>query len=166
MVSATEIKEEDDAEGKPVATKRKVDDDDNRIQYRQGSEIKPGNNIYLYVKDADRDISGEADVIEVLVETSNGNTARARLTETGPHTGTFFGTLKTYELTQNAMASDQSLNNQPFKAVDNDRNTAWEGQNDGNTPKTLTLDLREKLALGESNGGPIRPRQKRPRSNM
>ncbi len=148
MVSATEIKEDDEAEGKPVATKRKADDDDNRIQYRQGNEIKPGNNIYLYVKDADRDTSGEADVIEVLVETSNGNTARARLTETGPHTGTFFGTLKTYELTQNAMASDQSLNNQPFKAVDNDRNTAWEGQNDGNTPKTLTLDLREKLGLG------------------
>ena len=148
MVSATEIKEEEDADAKPVATKRKNDDDENRVQYRSGNEIKPGNNVYLYVKDLDRDISGEADVVEVIVETSNGNSARARLTETGPHTGTFFGTLKTYELTQNAMASDQSLNNQPFKAVDNDRNTAWEGQNDGNTPKHLILDLREKKPFG------------------
>ena len=147
LVSATEIKEEDDAEAKPVATRRAAEDGDTRVQYRNGNEIKPGNNIYLYVKDADRDISTEADVIEVLVETSNGNTARAKLTETGPHTGTFFGTLKTYELTQNAMASDHSLNNQAFKSVDGDRSTAWEGQNDGNTPKNLILDLREKRAF-------------------
>ena len=66
-----------------------------RQEFRQANDLKPGNNVYLQVKDGDRDTTREADTVQVLVTAASGSRVTVPLTETGPHTGIFRGTPKT-----------------------------------------------------------------------
>jgi len=153
-ISATEIKDEEEVsfedrlrqqrlrQGKQVGTEFRQD-------YRRTSDLKPGNNIYLQVKDADRDVSKDADSIQLLVTAQSGSSVTATLTETGPHTGIFRGMVKTTEIPANIFASDRSINGEAVRAIDNDMKTAWEGLNDGRAPKFLVVDLKETSKLGE-----------------
>jgi len=120
-----------------------------RQEFRKGNELKPGNNIYLQVKDAARDISKARDTVKVLVTAASGSRVTATLTETGNHTGIFRGTLKTTEVAANIFASDQSGGNEAVRAIDNDIKTAWEGLDDGRAPKFIVVDLKTPAKLGE-----------------
>ncbi len=153
-ISATEIKDEEEVSfeerlrlqrqqsGKQVGLEF-------RQEFRTGNSLKPGNNVYLQVKDADRDVSKDADTIKVLVTAASGSRVTATLTETGPHTGIFRGTLKTVEIAANVFASDRSIGNEAVRAIDNNPKTAWEGLNDGRAPKFLVVDLKQLTKLSE-----------------
>ncbi len=119
-----------------------------RQEFRRADDLKPGNNVYLQVKDADRDSTKAADTLQVLVTAASGSRVTVPLTETGPHTGIFRGTLKTTEIAANIFASDRSVNNEAVRAIDNDPKTFWEGLNDGRAPKYLVLDLKKPTKLG------------------
>lgn len=119
-----------------------------RQEFRNAIDLKPGNNVYLQVKDADRDISKEQDTLTVLVTAASGSRVSVPLTETESHSGVFRGILKTTEIAANVFASDRSPNNEAVRAIDNNRKSAWEGLNDGRAPKYIVLDLKEAKKLG------------------
>ncbi|NDA67996.1 MAG: hypothetical protein EBY09_15375, partial [Verrucomicrobia bacterium] len=84
----------------------------------------------------------------LLKSAASGSKVTATLTETGPHTGIFRGTLKTVEIAANIFASDRSVGNEAVRAIDNNPKTAWEGLNDGRAPKFLVVDLKQPTKLG------------------
>lgn len=61
-------------------------------------QIKPGNPVYLRVKDADRDLTNDADEIVVKLAADSGDQVQVKLKETGPYTGIFEAFAKTGEL--------------------------------------------------------------------
>ena len=152
-ISATEIKDEEE-----VSFEEKLREQRQRAgkqaglefrqEFRTGNALKPGNNIYLQVTDGDRDVSKDADTIKLLVTAASGSKVTATLTETGPHTGIFRGTLKTVEIAANTFASDRSVGNEAVRAIDNNLKTSWEGLNDGRAPKFIAVDLKQATKLG------------------
>lgn len=152
-ISATEIKDEEE-----VSFEEKLREQRQRAgkqaglefrqEFRTGNALKPGNNVYLQVKDGDRDVSKDADTIKLLVSAASGSKVTATLTETGPHTGIFRGTLKTVEIAANTFASDRSVGNEAVRAIDNNPKTSWEGLNDGRAPKFIAVDLKQATQLG------------------
>jgi TolA-binding protein len=152
-VSATEIKEEEEIPFEErLRQQRQRSNRQAGIEYRQefrkASDLKPGNIIYLQVKDADRDVSNEKDTVKVLVTAVSGSSATATLTETDIHSGIFRGTLNTVEIPAEAFASDRAINGEAVRAIDGNPKTAWEGLGDGRAPKSLVLDLHDKTPLG------------------
>lgn len=93
-------------------------------------------------------MSKDADTIKILVTAGSGSKVTATLTETGPHTGIFRGTLKTVEIAANVFASDRSAGNEAVRAIDNNSKTSWEGLNDGRAPKFIAVDLKQATKLG------------------
>ena len=67
----------------------------------------------------------------------------AVLTETGPHTGIFEGTVKTGELPAGALATNTAIDHSPLMAIDKDPKTFWLSEPDGITPKVLTIDMKD-----------------------
>lgn len=152
-ISATEIREEEEISFEErLRQQRQIAGKQAGVEYRQefrnGSSLKPGNNVYLQVKDADRDISKERDTVKAIVTAASGSRVSATLTETGLHTGIFRGTLKTSEVAANIFASDRTPGNEAVRATDNNIKTAWEGLNDGHAPKFIVIDLKKPAKLG------------------
>ena len=152
-MSATEIKDEEEItfeerlrEQRRIAGKQPGFEF--RQEFRKGDDLKPGNNIYLQVKDADRCISSGLDTVKLLVTAASGDRVTATLTETAPFSGVFRGTVKTVEIPANIFASDYSSGNEAVRAIDNNRKTSWEGLNDGRAPKFILLDLKQPVKLG------------------
>lgn len=112
-------------------------------QQRPATQVKPGNLIYIRVKDADRDSSDEKDKVTVKLIAASGDQVQAELEETGSHTGIFEGTAKTGELPAGALATDTAIDHSPLMAIDRDKGTAWLSEPDGVTPKVLTVDMKE-----------------------
>ncbi|MCZ2340910.1 MAG: tetratricopeptide repeat protein [Bacteroidales bacterium] len=110
---------------------------------RPKDQVKPGNLIYLRVKDADRDTSDQPDTIAVKLTASSGDQVQAVLTETGPHTGIFEGTAKTSELPAGALASNTAIDHSPLMAIDKNRDSSWLSEPDGVTPKFLSIDMKD-----------------------
>jgi TolA-binding protein len=163
-ISATEIKDEEEVsfEDRLRLQRQQAGKQaglEFRQEFRRGTDLKPGNNGYLQVVDPDRDVSKAADTIKVLVTALSGSSVTATLTETGPHTGIFRGTLKTVEIAADIFASDRSINGEAVRAIDNNPKTAWEGLNDGRVPKFIAADLKQSTKLGElkwNNDGGIK----------
>jgi len=158
--------------------------------------VRPGNAVYVRVKDGDHDGSAQPDKISAYVYTyspeqvqaaqvqpaelarqltkpmtfevsdtipSNGEFAwrrvaapppgslprldgvKVELTETGPHTGIFYGTVKTAVNGPTAIASDTSGDNIAALALDgsNKAADAWMGFIDAKPGKWLEVDLKE-----------------------
>lgn len=120
------------------------DNEDQRVsQFRPANQIKPGNTIYLRVKDGDRDLSAKSDEVIVKLAAESGDQVQVKLTETGAHTGVFEGTAQTGELPAGALASDTAIQHSPLMAIDQDKTTSWLSEPDGATPKTLTIDMKD-----------------------
>ena len=129
---------------------------DRRVsQVRPANQIKPGNPIYLRVKDGDRDLSGEIDQVVVKLTADSGDQIQVTLQETGSHTGIFEGTAKTGDLPAGALASDTAIDHSPLMAIDRDPKSFWMSEPDGVSPKWLTVDMKDLL--------PDRPRESRSR---
>ena len=110
---------------------------------RPKDQVKPGNVIYLRVKDADRDLTDQPDKISVKLVAASGDQVTVVLTETGPHTGIFEGTAKTGELPAGALATNSAIDHSPLMAIDKDKKTAWISEPDGVTPKVLSIDMKD-----------------------
>lgn len=117
--------------------------DRRRSQGRPAQQVKPGNLIYLRVKDPDRDLTDSADQILVKLTASSGDQVQVRLQETEPHSGVFQGTAQTAELPAGALASDTAIDHSPLMAIDRDPQTYWISQPDGATPKWISVDLKD-----------------------
>ncbi len=123
---------------------RERDEADQRVsQQRPASQIKPGNPIYLRVKDKDRDFGDEFDRVVIKLTAESGDQVQATLKETSPHSGVFEGTADTGELPAGAQASDTAIEHSPLMAIDRDPRTYWQSEPDGATPKQLTVDMKD-----------------------
>ncbi|QDU31291.1 tol-pal system protein YbgF [Anatilimnocola aggregata] len=119
------------------------DGDQRRSQVRPATQIKPGNPVYLRVKDGDRDLTNDADEIVVKLAADSGDQVQVKLKETGPHTGIFEASATTGELPAGALATDTAIDHSPLMAIDRDPKTTWMSQPDGGTPKSLTIDMKD-----------------------
>jgi TolA-binding protein len=133
-----------DEENFTKALQREADSDDKRKSIgRPTTQIKPGNLVYLRVKDADRDLTDKQDTVTVKLSATSGDQVTATLTETEPHSGIFEGTVKTGELPAGARATNTALDHNPLMAIDRDPKTYWISEPDGVTPKALTIDMKD-----------------------
>lgn len=121
--------------------------DRRQSQVRPAYQIKPGNLIYLRVKDGDRDLSGDADQVVVKLTSDSGDQIQVGLQETGPHTGIFEGTAQTGDLPAGALASDTAIDHSPLMSIDRDPKTFWMSEPDGATPKMLSIDMKDLLPV-------------------
>ncbi|MBA4186723.1 MAG: hypothetical protein C0467_01770 [Planctomycetaceae bacterium] len=110
---------------------------------RPKDQVKPGNVVYIRVKDADRDVTDQPDKIAIKLVAASGDQVTALLTETGPHTGIFEGTAKTGELPAGALATNTAIDHSPLMAIDKDKKTTWLSEPDGATPKMLSIDMKD-----------------------
>lgn len=116
--------------------------DERRSVKRPASEIKPGNFVYLRVKDMDRDQTDAVDTVPVRLSASSGDQIQVTLKETGGNTAIFEGIAKTGDLSAGASASDQSIGRSPLLAIDRSPDTAWVSEPDGLAPKWLAVDMK------------------------
>ncbi|MBI2191338.1 MAG: tetratricopeptide repeat protein [Planctomycetes bacterium] len=144
LASASEIPEEEEAK---VEIRGDLFEDPHkkRREFRDATQVKPGNNIYLRVVDLDLDRSSEPDTVRVEVTASSGDVVRAALQESGPHTGKFNGLVRTGVRPPDAIASDFSEAHEAIYAIDGDPDPqkSWMGLMDGQAPKWLQIDLKE-----------------------
>ena len=145
-VSSGEIVDEQDTSFTDTL-KQEIEEEDEEPQPRAASrpdnQVKPGNLIYIQVKDGDRDLTPEPDKLGVRLTTSSGDEVRIDLTETSSHGGVFQGTIRTGELPAGAQASDSALDHSPLMAIDHEPETAWRSEPDGAAPKSLSVDMKE-----------------------
>ncbi|MEC9093673.1 MAG: tetratricopeptide repeat protein, partial [Planctomycetota bacterium] len=125
-----------------IAQQQEINDE-RLSQSRPANQVKPGNPLYILVKDLDRDLSGETDNLVVKLVTDSGDEVQVKITETGPHSGTFEGSVETRELPAGALATDSAINHSPLMAIDQAAETFWLSQPDGAAPKNLTVDMKD-----------------------
>ena len=116
-------------------------------EVRPANQIKPGNPIYIRVKDGDRDMSGDIDQVVIKLTADSGDQIQVTLQETGSHTGIFEGTAKTGDLPAGALASDTAIDHSALMAIDRDPKSFWMSEPDGVTPKWLTVDMKDLLPV-------------------
>ena len=117
---------------------------DRRVsEVRPANQIKPGNPIYLRVKDADRDLTNDVDKVLVKLVADSGDQIQVSLSETGPHTGIFMASAGTGDLPAGALASDTGIEHSPLMAIDRDPKSYWISEPDGATPKWLSVDMKD-----------------------
>ena len=117
---------------------------------RPGNQIKPGNPVYLRVKDGDRDTGDGPDTVVAKLVADSGDQVQVELKETEPHSGVFEGIAKTGELPAGALASDTAIDHSPLMAIDKDPETYWQSEPDGATPKTLTVDMKDLRSISRA----------------
>ena len=146
VASSKVIDEDEETFSQRLAREAKggADDEDKRKGLaRPKDQIKPGNVVYLRIKDADRDLTDQPDAVTVRLASASGDAVTVTLTETGAHTGVFEGTAKTGELPAGALATNTAIDHNPLMAIDKDRKTAWLSEPDGVTPKILSIDMKD-----------------------
>ena len=114
-----------------------------RSATRPANQIKPGNFIYVRVRDGDRDISSEPDKVGIKLTASSGDEVSMEIVEKSQHGGVFSGTVSTGELPAGAGASDSALDHSPLMAIDHNEASAWRSEPDGAAPKSLSVDMKE-----------------------
>ncbi|MCH2611343.1 MAG: tetratricopeptide repeat protein, partial [Pirellulales bacterium] len=120
------------------------ENDDQRVsQIRPATQVKPGNPLYIRIEDADRDMTAGQDEVVVKLATDSGDEVQVVVTETEPHSGIFEGQVPTAELPAGATASDTAIDHSPLMAIDQSKDTVWVSRPDGQTPKVLTVDMKD-----------------------
>ncbi len=144
-VASSEISEEEDATFTEKLQDEIIETEEEkpRSATRPANQIKPGNFIYVRVRDGDRDISSEPDKVGIKLTASSGDEVSMEITEKSRHGGNFSGTVQTGELPAGAGASDSALDHSPLMAIDHDEASAWRSEPDGAAPKSLSVDMKE-----------------------
>jgi len=120
-----------------------TDEEKPRSAIRPADQIKPGNLIYVHVKDGDRDLTAEPDSIPVRLTASSGDEVRIDLLEVSSNGGVFRGNIRTGELPAGASASDSAIDHSPLMSIDHDPKSTWRSEPDGAAPKSLSIDMKE-----------------------
>ena len=76
---------------KLLSEEKAEDEEELSSEGRPSNEIKPGNFVYLRVRDFDRDLTDQADRALVKLDGTSGDSVTVELEETGPSTGIFLG---------------------------------------------------------------------------
>lgn len=118
-----------------------------RSAARPKDQIKPGNLIYVQVRDGDRDLTASPDKVGIKLTSASGDEVQMEIEETSAHGGVFQGTVPTGELPAGAKATDSALDHHPLMAIDHDPATYWRSEPDGIAPKSLTIDMKELRAV-------------------
>jgi len=144
VASSLIVDEEEESFSEELQRELEAEEEDQRVsQNRPANQVKPGNQIYLRVKDADRDLSDEQDQVVVKLSAQSGDEVQVTATETEPHSGVFVTTAPTAELPAGAIATDSAIQHNPLMAIDRDLETYWLSEPDGATPKELTIDMKD-----------------------
>ena len=144
-VASSEIIDEDD-ETFTDNLKKEIEGKEeelSRSASRPRNQVKPGNLIYLQVKDGDRDLTQTPDKVSVKLTASSGDEVQMMIGEESQHGGKFLGMARTGELPAGASASDSALDHNPLMAIDHSLDTAWRSEPDGAAPKSLSVDMKE-----------------------
>ena len=120
-----------------------VEEEKPRAAIRPSNQIKPGNLIFIQVKDGDRDVTTEPDTVGILLTASGGDEVQINISEESAHGGIFRDTVRTGELPAGAAASDSALDHSPLMAIDHDPDSSWRSEPDGAAPKSLSVDMKE-----------------------
>ncbi len=144
-VASSEIINEDDTSFTDTLKKEMADkeEEQSRSASRPQNQIKPGNLIYLQVKDGDRDLTDAPDKVSVKLSASSGDEVQLTIDEESQHGGIFLGMSRTGELPAGAKASDSALDHSPLMSIDHSLETAWRSEPDGAAPKSLSIDMKE-----------------------
>jgi len=131
--------------------------------------LNPGSPVYVQVVDADLDVTDRPDTVKVEVVAQGGgkeNVVTVQLTETGPRTGVFAGSVMTASSGPTVTASSEAVGHPAFNAIDVDRNspppatapatrpvqrkgpTFWQARRDDKSPY-LEIDLHQPASLGK-----------------
>ena len=145
QVASSEIVNRDEESFTEVLKKEvdEVEEEKPRSSIRPGNQVKPGNLIFMQVKDGDRDLTTEPDKVGIRLTASGGDEVRMEIAEEGTHGGEFRGTVRTGELPAGASASDSALDHSPLMAIDHDPKSSWRSEPDGAAPKSLSVDMKE-----------------------
>ncbi len=109
---------------------------------RSDRSVRPGSELYVQVRDFDRDISEGLDTVTVDLKTSSGDHLSGfELTETGEHTGVFKGAVPTDLPLPRASASDCATECDPSALINASKEGGWESLADGMKPKWVEVDL-------------------------
>ncbi|MBQ6923448.1 MAG: tetratricopeptide repeat protein [Kiritimatiellae bacterium] len=107
------------------------------------NNLKPGNPIYVVVRDRDRSVSTGPDTITVDARTSSGDKLDALvLKETAGSTGVFRGAIPTALPPPRAFASDTATGSNPGDTINSkpERSGTWKSVADGKQGKWLEVD--------------------------
>ncbi|SVC92144.1 uncharacterized protein METZ01_LOCUS344998, partial [marine metagenome] len=116
---------------------------DQRVsQGRPPTQVKPGNRIFLRVKDADRDRGDEKDRLLIKLVANSGDQVQVELKETSAHSGEFKAAIPTAELPAGASATDSAIDHNPLMAIDHSTESYWQSEPNGESPKLLTVDMK------------------------
>ncbi len=103
--------------------------------------LKPGNPLYVVVRDRDRSITTSPDKISVSARTSSGDRIDGIvLEETEGSSGVFRGTIPTRLPPPRAFASDTATGYNPGDAINSKRNGVWKSSPDGAQGKWFEVD--------------------------
>lgn len=119
------------------------EEEQSRSASRPKNQVKPGNLIYIQVKDGDRDLTVNPDKVSVKLTASSGDEVQLMIEEESQHGGVFRGRTRTGELPAGAKASDSALDHSPLMVIDHSLDTAWRSEPDGAAPKSLSVDMKE-----------------------
>ena len=105
------------------------------------SNLKPGNPIYVVVRDRDRSLTIQPDKISIDAKTSSGDKLEGIiLEETEGSSGIFRGTIPTQLPPPRAFASDSATGVNPGDAINSKRNGVWKSAPDGAQGKWFEVD--------------------------
>ncbi|MHC4250115.1 MAG: tetratricopeptide repeat protein, partial [Planctomycetota bacterium] len=116
LISSGEILDEIEAEKRELEARLREEREGESARFggRSGNVVRPGSPIFAQVVDLDRDLSDAADKVTVDCSTDSGDVLTGvELTETGPHTGVFRGSIPTGLPAPLAKASDTEEDRSP-----------------------------------------------------
>ncbi|MCC5843082.1 MAG: outer membrane protein assembly factor BamD [Verrucomicrobia bacterium] len=106
-----------------------------------GGAVRPGNPVYVMVRDRDQSRGGEGGSVRVTAETRSGDRIPSViLRETGPYTGVFRGEIPTALPPPHATASDSADGTLPGNTINVNRPGPWRSRTDGEQGKWLAVD--------------------------
>lgn len=108
---------------------------------QQGGDVRPGNPIFVMVRDRDQSRSGEGGTVTVNVETRSGDRIpNFVLRETAPYSGVFRGEIPTALPPPRASASDTADGTLAGNTINSNRPGVWRSRADGVQGKWLEAD--------------------------
>ena len=103
--------------------------------------LRPGNPLYVVVQDRDRSMGGDADMVQVRVETSSGDRIEGfSLKEEKPFSGVFRGRVETSLPPPRAFASDTAAGMNPGDVINSGKKEGWKSLSDGQPGKWFAVD--------------------------
>jgi len=103
--------------------------------------LRPGNPIYILVRDRDRNLGDNFDTVTLQARTSSGDVVgEVVISETAEHSGIFRGELATQLPPPRATASDSAEGADPGAVINSQREGVWRSRSDGKEGKFLGVD--------------------------